>query len=103
MASKSKFPSNAKGSLIKQITLPNGSYVTNAFNSMGQLLSTYLKDSGHNVLNSHSYTYNVGAQRARQTRVAGDYVDYTYDSIGQLQSATGKESGGSTTRLHEKF
>src|ERR1041384_7865364 len=54
------------------------------------------------TLNSHSYNYNTGAQRTKQTRTGGDYVDYTYDDIGQLKTAFGKESGG-TTRLNEKL
>ena len=94
--------SNGKGSLIRKLTMPNSSYVTNSFNNMGQLLSTYLKNSSHSVLNAHSYSNNVGGQRVKQTRTGGDYLDYTYDDIGQLKTAFGKESGG-TARLHEKF
>jgi len=93
---------NPKGNLLQKITQPNGSYVTNSFNNMGQILSTVLKSSSNTVLNSHAYVYNTGGQRTKQTRTGGDYVDYGYDNIGQLTSALGKEFGG-TQRLNEKF
>jgi YD repeat-containing protein len=96
-------PGNTKGSMVKKLLYPNTAYVTNTFDGNGRLLSTILKNSANTSLNSHSYTYNSGSQRTRQTRSAGDYVDYTYDSIGQLQSAIAKESGGVTNRLNEQF
>jgi RHS repeat-associated protein len=94
--------SNARGSMVKKLLYPNTAYVTNSFDSNGRMLSTVLKNSSHTTLNSHSYTYNSGNQRTKQTRTGGDYVDYTYDSIGQLRTAQAKESGG-TSRLNEQF
>lgn len=92
-----------QASSVSLLTLPNGAYITNSFDSMTHLLSTVLKNSGGSVLNSHAYDYNVGNQRTRQTFTAGNYLDYAYDPIGQLQTALGKEAGGATSRLHEQF
>src|SRR6185503_13035347 len=85
-----------------RLALPNGSCVTNTYDSMDRLIGTYLKDSNGTTLNYHSYIYDVAGQRSRQTRTSGDYVDYTYDNLGQLKLAKGYESGGAT-RLHEQF
>jgi RHS repeat-associated protein len=93
-------PNDPQGRLLKTLTYPNGAYVTNSYNNMGQLLGTILKNSSHTTLNSHSYTYNTAAQQTRHTRIGGDFVDYTYDDIGQLRSAWAKEAGG-TQRSNE--
>jgi len=89
--------------LATGLSLPNGSAITNHYDSVARLLSTALKQSGGSILNSHQYAYNARHERTSQTFTAGNFIDYTYDNAGQLQSATGKESGGGTTRLHEKF
>lgn len=54
---------------------------------MARLTATALRRADATLLNWHSYDYNVGNQRTKQTRTAGDYVDYAYDDIGQLQRA----------------
>lgn len=90
-------------SLIKKLTLPNGAYITNTFDTVGRVTTNTLYNSAHSILNSHSYTNNLGNQRTRHTRTDGRYVDYTYDDIGQLKGAVGKEPGGGSTRLHESF
>ena len=92
---------NASG-LIKKLTLPGGSYVTNTFDSIGRLTGTWLKNSASTTRNSHAYGYNAANQRIAATNFAGNYLDYTYDNVGQLKTAKGKESGGSS-RLHEQF
>ncbi len=88
--------------LIQKIVYPGGAYVTNSFDSVARLAFTKLKTSGHLDLNVHSYLYNTGNQRSKQTRTDGSYVDYGYDGVGQLRSASGKESGG-TSRLNEQL
>jgi RHS repeat-associated protein len=88
--------------LIKKLSLPGGSYITNAFDSIARLLSTSLKNSGGTVLNSHAYVYDLDGERTKQTFKDGNYFDYTYDALGRLKTALGKESGGSN-RLHEQF
>jgi RHS repeat-associated protein len=90
------------GALIQKLLMPNGSSITNTFDSVARMTSTVLENSGNTTLNSHTYSYNVGNQRTRQTRTDGSYVDYTYDNAGELKSAIGKESGGSS-RAHEAF
>ena len=86
-----------------RLSLPNGAYVTNAYDSLARLTNTSLKSSSHAVLNAHAYLYNDGNQRTRQTRTGGDYVDYGYDDIGQLKTSSGKEVGGTTNRWQEQL
>lgn len=88
--------------LIKRLSLPNGTYITNAFDNVGRMTNTCLKNDLHAVINSHGYAINTAGQITRQTRTEGSYVDYTYDNAGQLKTAIGKESGG-TSRLHEQM
>jgi RHS repeat-associated protein len=87
---------------VSALALPNGASITNAYDSNARLLATVLINSGNSILNSHSYTYNVGNQRTQQTFTAGNYDNYTYDNIGQLATAFGKESVG-TDRLLEQL
>ena len=61
-------------SLIKKLSLPSGSYITNTFDSMARLLSTSLKNSSNTVLNSHAYVYDLGGERTKQTFKDGNYV-----------------------------
>jgi RHS repeat-associated protein len=89
--------------LIRKLTLPGGSYITNDYDNVARLLSTQLRNSQSAILNSHAYLYNSGNQRTKQTFTDANYVDYTYDDIGQLKSAIGSESGGSPSRLHEQL
>jgi YD repeat-containing protein len=89
--------------LVKKLTLPSSAYITNTFDTnLARLTGTYLKHSSNTNLNYHTYEYNSGNQRTKQTRTDGNYVNCTSDSIGELQSALGKESGGSS-RSHEQF
>src|SRR5437667_564391 len=82
----------AASGLIRKLSLPGGSYITNAFDTVARLSDTWLKDSAGGILNRHSYVYDVGGERTKQTFKDGNYVDYTYDAIGQLKTALGKES-----------
>ena len=90
-------------SLVRKLTLPNSGYITNHYDSNARLLFTKLNNSSHTALSSHSYDYNVGNERTKQTRTDGSYVDYTYDGTSQLKTTKGKESGGATNRLQEQF
>jgi RHS repeat-associated protein len=89
--------------LVEQMNLPGGGHIDNSHDGIGRLLSTALKNATNGTLNSHSYVYNDGHQRTKQTFLEGNYVDYAYDNIGQLKTARGWESGGSTSRPHEQF
>jgi RHS repeat-associated protein len=91
------------GSLIRRITLPNGSYVTNAFDSCGRLIKTALRTSAGLEVCGSAYSLDVGGRRTRETRADGSYVDYGYDAINRLQSATGWETNGSVVRPHERL
>ncbi len=94
---------SARKMMVANLSLPNTAYVTNAYDSVARLLSTTLRNSANSMLNSHSYTYDLGGERTNQTFTAGNYVNYGYDQIGQLTSALGKESGGVTNRLQEQL
>jgi len=83
------------GNLVTNLALPNGSRITNAFDTVGRLTSTRLLTSGNSLLNSHAYLYNLASQRTQQTRTDASSVTYAYDNIGQLKSAVG--SGGQST------
>ncbi len=83
------------GTLVTNLTLPNTSRITNVFDNVGRLTMTKLRTSGGTALNTHSYFYNQGHQRTRQTRTDASYATYTYDNIGQLKSAIG--TGGEST------
>jgi RHS repeat-associated protein len=82
--------------LVDRLALPNTSYITNSWDGLGRLTDTYLKSNGGTALNRHSYTYNNGNQRTRQTRQDDSYLDYLYDDVGELYSANAFTSGGTT-------
>jgi hypothetical protein len=46
---------NTASSLIRKLTLPGGSYITNAFDEAGRLTGTHLDTSAGAPLNSHVY------------------------------------------------
>ena len=73
--------------LITQLGLPNTSYITNRFDSVGRLTSTSLKNSSGGLLDSSVYGLNFAGQRLAFTNAAGTYVQYDYDNIGQLKVA----------------
>ena len=88
---------------VSKLSLPNGSYITNGYDTVARLTGTTLDDSTNGVLNFHGYGYNVGNQRTNQSFTAGNFVNYTYDGIGQLKTAKGQEATGGTNRLQEQL
>ena len=78
---------------VTRLSLPNTSYITNTFDTVGRQQTTILKNSGGTVLNSHSYVVNKAAQRTKQTRTDGSYVNYTYDNAGELRTGLTFTSG----------
>jgi YD repeat-containing protein len=72
------------GLLWTNLALPNTARITNAFDSGGRLLGTWLRTSGGAVINQHEYLYNPAHQRTRHTRQDGSYYTHTYDNLGQL-------------------
>jgi RHS repeat-associated protein len=88
---------------VDKLTLPNGAAITNSFDSVARLTSTWLRSSAGADLDSYVYTYNRASQRTNVVRTAGDYVNYTYDNIGELKTALGAESGGATPRWQDRF
>src|ERR1051326_3662542 len=73
--------------LIKKLSLPNTSYITNTYDNVARLTGTYLDNSSNTVLDKSEYLYNAGNQRTRLTRTDGSYYTNTYDNIGQLKWA----------------
>jgi RHS repeat-associated protein len=85
------------GRLVQELTLPNGAYVTNWYDTSARLLGTWLKSSGGITLDSALYGYNQGNQRTAYTNDHLAYYHYGYDSIGQVTvgtSSTASESRG---------
>jgi RHS repeat-associated protein len=89
-------------SLLARLSLPNGSYITNRYDTLTRLLNTSLKTSGDVVRNSHSYGYNLASQRTTLTNTASDYRNFTYDNAGQLKTALGYEAD-TTPRSNEQL
>lgn len=92
-------------SLISQITLPNGGYITNSYNNLARLTQTTLNNYWGHALDSYSYQYDAVGLRTNITRNLGlttSSVSAGYDSIGQLTSWIAKETGG-TLRQNEQL
>jgi RHS repeat-associated protein len=82
-----KFAVGGASQLVRKLALPNTSYITNTYDNVARLTGTYLKNSGHTVLDQSEYLYNAGNQRIRLTRTDSSYYTNTYDNIGQLKWA----------------
>src|ERR1043166_8780501 len=95
--------SPSSSALVKKVSLPNSSYITNTFDDWGRMVSTTLKNSGGTALDGASYSYNEINQRSGYSRwPENSGVSYGYDAFEQLISATGAETGG-TNRWQEQF
>ncbi len=75
------------GVLIRKLSLPNGAYITNVFDSVARLLTNSLRNSSDAVLDSYAYIYNPANQRTNLTRADASYYGFVYDKIGQLTVA----------------
>jgi len=73
--------------LIRQLALPNGSKITNSYDSVARLSSTYLRNSSGTALDSYVYVYDPANERTNLTRTDASTVAYKYDAIGQLKVA----------------
>jgi YD repeat-containing protein len=87
--------------LTKLLTLPNGSYITNTFDSVARTLETDLRKSDTTALDSYAYIYNLAGQRTNVTRADSSTVGYTYDKIGQLKVDTGSSSTDNRGYLYD--
>jgi RHS repeat-associated protein len=85
--------------LLKRLSIPNQTYITNQFDTGGRLTSTLLIKQG-TAIAGRAYTYNLRDAVESETRSEGGRVDFAYDKFGRLVQAIGKEAGG-TNRLHE--
>jgi RHS repeat-associated protein len=94
---------SAASSLIANIALPNGAFVTNTYDNNARILGTWLYNSAATALDSSVYTYNVGNQRINATRIGENTADYTYDTIGQVIADQGYEVSGGAARLNEQI
>jgi hypothetical protein len=60
---------------VSRLTLPNGAFITNSYDSVARLLGMVLKSSQSAFLNAHQYSYNLGSQRTQQVFTATNYVN----------------------------
>jgi RHS repeat-associated protein len=81
-------PGTIAGRLLRKLTLANGAYVTNTYDSVARVLTNTLSDSANGVLDQYAYMYNLANQRTNLTRWGGSYYALAYDKIGQLTIAT---------------
>jgi RHS repeat-associated protein len=86
---------------VDGLTLPNGAYITNSYDSVARVLSTALVSSNGVSLDSQNYVYNATGQRTSETNTPGDYRIYSYDSEGELTKALAHEPNGSTRLMDE--
>jgi RHS repeat-associated protein len=91
------------GSLIFNLSLPNGAYITNHYDGNARLLGTYLRNSSGTNLDTEDYVYDPGNERTQQVFTAGNFMGYVYDNLGELARANGYEAGGTTNRWQEQF
>ncbi|HEV2208893.1 MAG TPA: RHS repeat-associated core domain-containing protein [Verrucomicrobiae bacterium] len=73
--------------VVGGIALPTGSFITNTYDPLARLSSTFLYNSSGLTLDSESYAYNAANQRTAYTNTSGGPEFYTYDPIGQLVTA----------------
>ncbi len=88
--------------LVSKLSLPNGAWVSNTFDSNGRILGTWMTNGTVN-LDSAVYTYNVGNQRLTVTRNGESTASYSYDAIGEVVSDLASEVIGGTTRFNEQL
>ena len=79
------------------LTLPNGAYITNSYDSLARLKETDLNNYWGHTLDGYSYAFDPLGLRTNIVRNLGlttSSVNVGYDNIGQITSWLAKESGG---------
>jgi len=66
---------------VKKLTLPNGAYVTNVYDTVARLLTSSLKSSGGPAFDQYAYIYNPANQRTNLTRLDGSYYGFACASF----------------------
>jgi RHS repeat-associated protein len=90
---------------VGTLSLPNGAYIANTYDTLARLTGTYLKNTANDVLDGYTYGYDQLGQR---TNIVRDYgmmnstVSVGYDSVGEIKSWTAKEANG-VPRLNEQL
>ena len=102
LAGTFNFSYNAAGGQI--ITNASGAdTIIQAFDAVGNLTSTTLKDPLNNIVDPMSYNYNAAGVITNLIRgTEASKVFYTYDKIDQIATALGYEASG-TARYNETF
>jgi len=95
---------SSASSLIKQISLPNGAYITNSFDSLARLKETDLNNYWGHTLDEYAYQFDPLGLRTNIVRNLGltsSSVSVGFDNIGQITSWLAQESG--MPRLNEQL
>jgi RHS repeat-associated protein len=91
--------------LLSSISLPNGAYVTNSYDSLARLNMTALVNHWGHVLDGYSYQMDLLGLRTNIVRNFGLTTNIAasgYDNIGQLTSWMAQETNG-VPRLNEQY
>jgi RHS repeat-associated protein len=94
----------SSSALVGEISLPNGSFITNTFDGNARMLGTWLYNSTGGSLDSSVDTYNQGNQRTNVVRNSENHANYTYDTMGEVMKDQGYDSvTGGSSRLNEQL
>jgi len=83
--------------LFRKLTLPNGSAISNAFDTLARLTKTTLYSQWREPLDGYGYAHDKWGQRTNVTRTLGatrSTLALAYDASGQLKTARAFESNG---------
>jgi RHS repeat-associated protein len=92
-------------SLLKKISLPNGAYITNSFDSLARQTGTALNNYWGHTLDGYTYGLDALGLKTNLTRDFGltsSSVKVGYDNIQQLIAWNASETNG-TPRLNEQL
>ena len=83
----------------KQLTYPDGTFITYEYNANGWL--TAIKDGGTNTI--VSYEYDAAGRRTKRTLENSTFTVYDYDNASQLTNIWHQQVNGNTTNTISQY